>query len=54
MNWHRQLLLTIKKSGKLKIFLILGVIEIKYNIELSGLAEMRTGIGMMLLDLIIF
>ncbi len=43
----------MKKSGKLKIFLMLGVIEVKYNIGLSGLAGMRTGIGMMLLDLII-
>ncbi len=33
---------------------MLKVIEVKYNIGLSGLAEMRTGIGMMLLDLIIF
>ncbi len=33
---------------------MLGVIEVKYNIGLSGLAGMRTGIGMMLLDLIIF
>ncbi len=41
-------------SGKLKTFLMLGVIEVKYNIGLSGLARMRTGIGMMLLDLIIF
>ncbi len=53
MSQHRQLLLTMKKSGKLKTFLMLGVIEIKYNIGLSGLARMRTGIGMMLLDLII-
>ena len=53
MSWHRQLLLTMKKSGKLKTFLMLGVIEVKYNIGLSELAGMRTGIGMMLLDLII-
>ena len=32
---------------------MLGVIKIKYNIGLSGLAEMWNGIGMMLLDLII-
>ncbi len=43
----------MKKSGKLKIFLMLGVIKVKYNIRLSGLARMRIGIGMMLLDLII-
>ncbi len=54
MSRHRQLLLTMKKSGKLKTFLMLGVIEVKYNIGLSRLAWMRTGIGMMLLDLIIF
>ncbi len=33
---------------------MLGVIEVKYNIGLSGLAGIRTGIGIMLLDLIIF
>ncbi len=43
----------MKKSGKLKTFLMLRVIEVKYNIGLSGLAEMGTGIGMILLDLII-
>ncbi len=32
---------------------MLGVIEVKYNIGLSGLAGIRTGIGMILLDLII-
>ncbi len=53
MSRHRQLLLTIKKSGKLKTFLMLGVIEVKYNIGLSGLARIRTGIGIILLDLII-
>ncbi len=53
MSRHHQLLLTMKKSGKLKTFLMLGVIEVKYNIGLSGLVEMRTGIGMMLQDLII-
>ena len=44
----------MKKSAKLKTFLILGVIEEKYNIGLSGLAGMRTEIGMIFLDLIIF
>ncbi len=53
MSQHHQLLLTMKKSGKLKTFLMLKVIEVKYNIGLSGLAEMRTGISMILLDLII-
>ncbi len=53
MSQHRQLLLTMKKSGKLKTFLMLGVIKVKYNIGLSRLAGIRTGIGMMLLDLII-
>ena len=32
---------------------MLRVIEVKYNIGLSGLARMKTGIGMMFLDLII-
>ncbi len=54
MSWHCQLLLTMKKSRKLKTFLMLGIIEVKYNIGLSRLAGMTTGIDMMLLDLIIF
>lgn len=32
---------------------MLGVSKIKYNIRLSGLARMRTGINMIFLDLII-
>ena len=32
---------------------MLGAIEAKYNIGLSGLVGMKTGNGMMLLDLII-
>ena len=43
----------MKKSGRLKIFLILRIIEAKSNIGLNGLAEMRTGNSMMLLNLII-
>ncbi len=54
MSRHCQLLIIIKKSGKLKTFLMLEVIEIKYNIRLNGLAGMKTGISMILLDLIIF
>lgn len=54
MSRHRQLLFAIKKTEKLKTFLILKVIKIKYNIRLSGLVGMKTGNDMMLLDLIIF
>lgn len=54
MSQQRQLLLTIKKNGKLKTILMLGAIEAKYNIRLSGLIEIKTGNGMILLDLIIF
>ena len=53
MSRHRQLLLIMKKSRKLKTFLMLKVIKIKYNIGLSGLAGMKTGNDMILLDLII-
>lgn len=41
-------------SKKLKKFLILGVIELKYNIRLNGLAGIKTGISIIFLDLIIF
>ena len=44
----------MKKSGKLKIFLMLKVIKEKFNIEFNRLAEMKTKNIMMLLDLIIF
>ena len=44
----------MKISRKLKTFLILRVIEIKYNIRLSELTGIKTGNGMMLLNLIIF
>ena len=53
MSRHRRLLLTMKKNGKSKTFLMLGAIKAKYNIWLSGLVGMKTGNGMMLLDLII-
>ncbi len=44
----------MKKSRTLNTFLILEVIEIKYNISLSGLAEIKTKNDMIFLDLIIF
>ncbi len=53
MSQYHQLLLTMKKSRKLKTFFMLRVIEVKYNIGLSGIVEIRLGISMMLLDLII-
>lgn len=43
----------MKKSKNLKTFLILRVIKVKYNIELSRLVEMKTENGMTFLDLII-
>ena len=43
----------MKKSRKLKIFLMLKVIEEKFNIGLNELAGMRTENGMMLFDLIV-
>ena len=54
MSQHHQLLLIMKMSQKLKKFLMLRVIKVKYNIGESGQAEMKIGNGMMLLDLIIF
>ena len=53
MNQQRQLLLIMKISGRLKIFLILGMIETKSNIGLNRLVKMKTGNNMLLLDLII-
>ena len=41
-------------SGRLKIFLILGIIEAKSNIGFNGLAGMKTGNSIIFLDLIIF
>ena len=43
----------MKKSRKLKLFLMLKIIEIKSNLGLNKLARMKTGNDMMLLDLII-
>ena len=54
MSQNRQLLLIIKKNEKLKTFLMLKVIEIKYNIGLNKLLGIKTRIGMIVLDLIIF
>lgn len=47
------LLLIMKKSVKLRTFLMLGVIKVKYNIRLSRLARIKTRNGMMFLILII-
>ena len=44
----------MKKSERLKIFLILRIIKAKSNIGLNELARIKTGNGIMLLDLIIF
>ena len=53
MSPHRQLLLIMKTSEKLKIFLMLGIIKAKSNIKLNELAEIKSGNGMILLNLII-
>ena len=54
MSQHFGLLLIINSSTELKIFLILRIIKVKSNFELNGLAGMKTGNGIMFLDLIIF
>lgn len=43
----------MKKSGKLKIFLIIKVIEEKFNIGLNKLAEIKTRNSIIFLNLII-
>ena len=44
----------MKKSEKLKIFLILRIIKVKFYIKLNKLAKIKIRNDMMLLDLIIF
>ena len=43
----------MKKSEKLKILLLLGIIEIKFNIDLNKLTERKTKNSIIFLDLIL-
>ena len=42
MSLYHHLLWIVKNNKKLKTFLMLGIIEVKYNIRLSELDEIKT------------